>query len=271
MNNTFNINRFGLLLKRQWLDFGKVYLISLLVVVGALVGFYFYYIPSPFKENNFDYDGNLDMRFRYPIYLILGFLFISIVASSYFSLLGQKSRAILELMTPASTFEKFLSGVFYTTLVSFASYIILFYLIDLSFVKYLNMHLGEFKNTSKASSALTVDGFFDQILSDKKYREYCVMFFGFPFLITSIFLLGSAYFKNFHYIKTALITMVFSGFCVYVVFKASELLTKNMYRANYSGSEDSKNDILLGLLAATAILTLIFWLITYVRLKEKEV
>jgi hypothetical protein len=23
MNNTFNINRFGLLLKRQWLDFGK--------------------------------------------------------------------------------------------------------------------------------------------------------------------------------------------------------------------------------------------------------
>ncbi|RZL44582.1 MAG: hypothetical protein EOO93_27790, partial [Pedobacter sp.] len=142
MNNTFNINRFGLLLKRQWLDFGKVYLISLLVVVGALVGFYFYYIPSPFKENNFDYDGNLDMRFRYPIYLILGFLFISIVASSYFSLLGQKSRAILELMTPASTFEKFLSGVFYTTLVSFASYIILFYLIDLSFVKYLNMHLG---------------------------------------------------------------------------------------------------------------------------------
>ncbi|WP_231425731.1 hypothetical protein [Pedobacter sp. Leaf250] len=269
MNNTFNINRFGLLLKRQWLDFGKVYLISLLVVVGALVGFYFYYIPSPFKENNFDYDGNLDMRFRYPIYLILGFLFISIVASSYFSLLGQKSRAILELMTPASTFEKFLSGVFYTTLVSFASYIILFYLIDLSFVKYLNMHLGEFKNTSKASSTLTVDGFFDQILSDKKYREYCAAFFGLPFLITSIFLLGSVYFKNFHYIKTTVSTMLFSAICIYVIYNVGDLLTRNMTRKDPVGNID--NEILLSIFLTGTVLTLIFWLITYVRLKEKEV
>ncbi|RZL57709.1 MAG: hypothetical protein EOO93_17695, partial [Pedobacter sp.] len=91
MNNTFNINRFGLLLKRQWLDFGKIYLISLVVVIGVIIGFYAFSAPLPSKTNNFDYDSNLDMRFRYPLFLILGFLFISIVASSYFSLLGQKS------------------------------------------------------------------------------------------------------------------------------------------------------------------------------------
>ncbi|RZL46113.1 MAG: hypothetical protein EOO93_26330, partial [Pedobacter sp.] len=65
MNNTFNINRFGLLLRRQWLDFGKIYLIILVVIIGVIIGFYAWYTPSPLKHNNFDNDGNLDMRFRY--------------------------------------------------------------------------------------------------------------------------------------------------------------------------------------------------------------
>lgn len=269
MNNTFNINRFGLLLKRQWLDFGKIYLISLVVVVGAIVGFYLYYIPSPSKYNNFDDDGNLDMRFRYGIYLMLGFLFISIVASSYFSILGQKSRAILELMTPASTFEKFLSGVFYTTLISFASYIIIFYLIDISFVKYLNMHLSEFKSlNNKGASIAAVDSIFSQVFNDAKYREYCMAFFGFPFLITSIFLLGSAYFTSFHYIKTAVSVMLFLAAGLYLIYKAADVLTTGKSKITIGGD---KEKILLSLCLITLVLTLIFWVITYVRLKEKEV
>lgn len=267
MNNTFNINRFGLLLKRQWLDFGKIYLISLVVLLGIVVGFYGYSIPSPLKDNNFDYDGNLDMRFRYPLFLILGFVFISIVASSYFNILGQKSRAILELMTPASVFEKFLAGVVYTAILSLFSYLLIFYLTDLAFVKYLNGHLSTFNRAGlKAVESIT-----QEVFNDEGYRKYCGYFFAFPFLITSFFLLGSIYFNRFHYIKTALSLMVFIGLASYLVVKFSMWIMEGKVPYHHNYRKDDKDWILLALLLVTSIITIITWAITYIRLKEKEV
>ncbi|MGN8056852.1 hypothetical protein ACTJKN_11295 [Pedobacter sp. 22163] len=272
MNNTFNINRFGLLLKRQWLDFGKIYLISLVVLLGIVVGFYSYSIPSPFKDNNFDYDGNLDMRFRYPLFLILGFVFISIVASSYFNILGQKSRAILELMTPASVFEKFLAGVVYTAIISLFSYLLIFYLTDLAFVKYLNSHLGAFKGLLPKNGAVReVETITYQVFNDEGYRKYCGYFFAFPFLITSLFLLGSVYFNRFHYIKTALSVMVFIGLASYLVVKLSIWLMEGKVANHHNFRKEDKDWVLLTILLVTSIITLIIWTITYIRLKEKEV
>ena len=272
MNNTFNINRFGLLLKRQWLDFGKIYLISLVVLLGIVVGFYSYSIPSPLKDNNFDYDGNLDMRFRYPLFLILGFVFISIVASSYFNILGQKSRAILELMTPASLFEKFLAGVVYTAIISLFSYLLIFYLTDLAFVKYLNSHLDTFKGLLPKNGAVReVETITYQVFNDEGYRKYCGSFFAFPFLITSLFLLGSVYFNRFHYIKTALSVMVFIGLASYLVIKLSIWLMEGKVANHHHFRKEDKDWVLLTILLVTSITTLIVWTITYIRLKEKEV
>jgi len=272
MNNTFNINRFGLLLKRQWLDFGKIYLISLVVLLGIVVGFYIYSIPSPLKDNNFDYDGNLDMRFRYGLFLILGFIFISVVASSYFALLGQKSRAILELMTPASVFEKFLAGVVYTSVISLFSYLLIFYLTDLAFVKYLNGHLDAFKGLLPNNAIIKpVETITHQVFNDEGYRKYCSYFFAFPFLITSIFLLGSVYFNRFHYIKTALSVMVFIGLASYLVVKLSIWLMEDKVASYHHFRKEDKDWILLLILLVTSIITLIMWTIAYIRLKEKEV
>ncbi|RNL49673.1 hypothetical protein [Pedobacter jejuensis] len=270
MNNTFNINRFGLLLKRQWLDFGKIYLISLLVVAGVLIGFYSYYIPSiERRTDNFDYDGNLDLRFRYGIFLILGFLFTSTVASGYFSILRQKSRAILELMTPASVTEKLLSGILYTALVSLTGYLIIFYIVDLGFVKYLNSNIDAFRIANpKVPEAQSITY---QMFSDKNYREYLEYFFAIPFLITSIFLLGSVYFNKFHYIKTAISVMIFSGIAIYVIYKAGGILTKNMVNISHRSAHNDRDLAFLMILLVTSALTLIFWTIAYIRLKEKEV
>ncbi|MBE5320550.1 hypothetical protein IM793_15390 [Pedobacter sp. MR2016-19] len=272
MNNTFNINRFGLLLKRQWLDFGKIYLISLVVLLGIVVGLYSYSIPSPLKSNNFDYDGDLDMRFRYGLFLMLGFIFISVVASSYFALLGQKSRAILELMTPASVFEKFLAGVVYTAIISLFSYLLIFYLTDLAFVKYLNGHLDAFKGLSPNNAIVKpVEAINYQVFNDEGYRKYCSYFFAFPFLITSVFLLGSVYFNRFHYIKTALSVMVFTGLASYLVVKLSMWLMEGKVANHHNFRKEDRDWILLIVLLVTSIITLIIWTITYIRLKEKEV
>ncbi|WP_316830638.1 hypothetical protein [Pedobacter aquatilis] len=273
MNNTFNINRFGLLLKRQWLDFGKIYLISLVVIVGIIIGFYAWYAPSPLKHNNYDNDGNLDMRFRYGLFLILGFLFISIVANSYFTLFGQKARAILELMNPASQFEKFLGGIFYTAILSLFTYLILFSLVDLSFVKYINANLSDFKvDQGRISAVKPVESIVAQLFDDSNYRTYLFSFIPVPFLVTSVFLLGSIYFNRFHYIKTAISVMIFIGAASYIISESAHFLTRNMISINHSVHQNNKEDLaFLLIFLITTALTLIFWAITYIRLKEKEV
>ncbi|MES2417874.1 MAG: hypothetical protein V4541_06775 [Bacteroidota bacterium] len=253
MDNIFNIQRFGLLLRRQWLEFGKIYLISLVVALGVIVAFYAGSL-WPYLTDQRPFEARY-LNFREPLFLIFGFIFISVIASSYFAHLGQKPKAIIELMIPASTFEKFLGGLIFSALLSTASFISLFYLTDLVFVARLN----------------GVDNpayFFVRNNPSQFWPIYTA-----PFFVTSIFLLGSIYFEKFHYIKTAITVMIFSGIWTAIIAKSGKLLFEGKIRVNEEdipwGNHKSNAEwwgfILL------AALTIIFWVITYVRLKEKEV
>lgn len=268
MNNIFNINRFGLLIKRQWLDFGKIYLISLLVIAGVLIGFYFYFAPYSSRNISFNQDRYLNMNFRVPLFLILGIIFITIISSSYFASFGQKSKAILELMSPASVFEKFLCSMFYTAVVSIASYLLIFYIIDISFSSYFASILKEMKHLDIKGGIKGTQSLFEQT---KAVKEDIWHFIPAPLLITSVFLLGSIYFNRFHYIKTAISVMLFYGIASYIIYSALDFLTSDMVRINQSSHQNNQNSAFLLILLITTALTLIFWAITYVRLKEKEV
>ncbi|RZL22604.1 MAG: hypothetical protein EOO96_23910 [Pedobacter sp.] len=268
MNNTFNINRFGLLLKRQWLDFGKIYLISLVVIAGVLVASYAFNTNVPRRIQYLDAQNYFNMNFRIPVFLIVGMLFISIVASTYFAYLGQKSKAILDLMLPASVFEKFLAGVFYTAIVSLFSYLLIFYVTDISYTAYINTQIDTLKASN--SAILQVKGartFLAEVAPSQDVFRY---FFAFPFLFTAIFLLGSIYFNRFHYIKTAVSVMIFIGISMYIINEVADLITKNMVMVNHTYSSD-KSGVLTLVLLITIVLTLAIWAIAYIRLKEKEV
>lgn len=277
MNNTFNIQRFGLLLKRQWLEFGKIYLISLVVVLGIFLTFYGFQYYAIYN-NQIGAFSRTPLEFRIPLFLVTGLIFITIIGSTYFAHLGQKSRAIIDLMIPASTFEKLVAGIFYTTVLGIFSYLLLFYLTDLAFVIKLRSwyeHSGRnmFLDGEKVELAEMFPFFFPYF----HFRNDRHMFEGFymlPFLFTSLFLLGSIYFEKFHYIKTAIVVMIFSGIWTAIIAKSGKLLfdgripidreqTRHIFQNRDSG------EIWLTVLGIA--LTLIFWAITYVRLKEKEV
>lgn len=254
MNNTFDIQRFGLLLKRKWLEFGKIYLITLAVVFGVILAAYaiaFWPVFTglePFNERK--------ISFRVPLFIGLGFLFLTAVASSYFAHLGQKPKTIIDLLIPASTFEKFLAGVFFTGILSTISYLLIFFLTDVVFVANLQ-------------DAARDKVYFFSIVRHGLYAPVYIL----PLFVTSIFLLGSVYFEKFHYIKTALSVMVFIGVWMAVVFKSGELLTRGRHAVEnnpivHSGDKSPLECMLTLLLI---VLTIVFWVITYVRLKEKEV
>jgi hypothetical protein len=271
MNNTFNINRFGLLLKRQWLDFGKIYLMSLVVLTAVIVGFYFFNIPE-IGHDNFRWTNNglTQLRFKLPLFLIAGVLFISIVASTYFNVLGQKQKAIMELMTPASITEKFLCGIFFTAVISITSYLLIFYVVDKIFVQHIN-HLWENQrllnyHTNKIMQ-VSFSNIFDDITEEKEFKFLFVS----PFLISSIFLLGSVYFNRFHYIKTAVSITAFFTLAIFLSIKTGIWLMEDKAPIHNRVVIGEKDFIFTAFFWVTTILTLIIWTIAYVRLKEKEV
>lgn len=255
MNNTFNTHRYALLLKRQWLEFGKIFLITLLVATGVTVAFYGLTL-LPLEEVGF-----VDHRlgFREPLFVIFGFLFISIIASSYFAHLGQKSKAIIDLLIPASTFEKFLAGFFFTSILSILSFLLIFMITDWAFVSYIKSH---FKSTQELEELAKIKTFFSRNEINSFVPVYVM-----PFTVTSVFLLGSTYFNRFHYIKTAICVMIFSGLWTYIVFNAGDALMSDKVAINRHG----KNDVEWLIFAAISLCTLAVFYITYVRLKEKEV
>jgi hypothetical protein len=275
MNNTFNIQRFGLLLKRQWLEFGKIYLITLAVALGVIVTFYSFslwgYITEvqPFHERS--------LQFREPLFLIFGFLFITVIASNYFAHLGQKPKAIIDLMIPASTFEKFLTGIIFTALLSTVSFIVIFYLTDLAFLAKLKSiyHINNSTTSFTDADGNTVTNVADNLayfFSKNSGDAIFLPIYYVPFFVTSIFLLGSIYFNKFHYIKTAISVMVFSGIWTAIIIKSGKLLFDDRSPINQTTRNVSgKDNVELWLTLLLVVLTLIFWSFTYVRLKEKEV
>lgn len=260
MNNTFNIQRFGLLLKRQWQEFGKIYLITLAVALGVIVTFYSFALTNVITEE-YGFTSRI-LNFREPLFIIFGFLFITVIASSYFAHLGQKPKAIIDLMIPASTFEKFLTGVFFTAILSVVSFVLIFYITDLAFI-------AKIKNISiKYGEPATY--FFVK----NSPKEFASIYTIVPVFTTSIFLAGSIYFNRFHYIKTAISVMIFSGIWAYLIYKIGQTLFDGRIRVeqvDMNTNNAPKGLIELGVFAVFLLLTAIFWTITYVRLKEKQV
>lgn len=243
---------------------------SLIILTIIIVGFYLFNIPR-YKSSYFRWDDNEHVRlgFRVVIFLMIGFLFLTIEASAYFNSLGQKPKAIMELMTPASVTEKFLCAFLYTSILSILSYLLIFYVIDAIFVSYLNELWENKKAINYNTGKLTVISFstvFDDLTADREFK----FLFALPFFFTSIFLLGSVYFNRFHYIKTALSVTVFFALVFFITLKFSTWLTENK-SVKYIIGGNEKGFVLTTFFWTTIALSLIIWLIVYVRLKEKEV
>ena len=279
MNNTFNIQRLGLLLKRQWQDFGKIYLITLAVALGTIITFYGFstwsVIRWGFSKGYTSFSSN-SLHFREPLFLILGFLFITVIASSYFAHFGQKSKAIIDLMIPASTFEKFLTGIFFTAFLSTVSFVLIFYLTDLVFISKIK---SIYQNITTTISYTNMDGkvttttdnlalFFTKNFPKELLSVYILT----PFFITSVFLLGSIYFNKFHYIKTAISILIFSGIWTFIIVNIGEKVSKGKIPIHTDNSPQFSTGLIeLGVFSVLLLLTSIFWVITYIRLKEKQV
>jgi hypothetical protein len=168
----------------------------------------------------------------------------------------------------------------YTVLLFIVVFIVSFYLVDVLMVAIANNFWGGNQPAEKA----TVINVFKVILLEFN-GDTTVNFLFFFFSVQSAFLLGSVYFEKYSFIKTIISGFVtcFTLFCLMYFFN-EHLLPKGEYYKGFLTSYrihvDGINDRLVQVprwigevfryLAMYAIAPFL-WIVTYFRLKEKQV
>ncbi|WDF67496.1 hypothetical protein PQ465_14450 [Sphingobacterium oryzagri] len=269
MSNTFHLQRFFSLITRQWIGFGKIYLMALTIAAGVIAAFYGYALYE-FHEgisfSNVAYRDVLD--FRVPLFPILGIFFVTIISGTYFSDYGQKAKAIFEVLIPASRLEKFLTAVFYTIIVSMVSYMIVYLLIDFCAVSYMRRQLISMAYQEDGNTLL-MDRF--AYLTQYAIPQRMMYFYFLPFLFNAIFLFGSIAFRNFQYIKTAVSMIIYIAVWSFATIYLVKLLTRDSVWVQQHTFWQEENHVYQLICAIGFLLTGVFWGLGYLRLKEKEV
>lgn len=257
MNNLFNLKRFGRLFVKHTAEHYKSYLMSLTVLIGVMVlggTFMIYMIP-----------GSMDTGAQSVLFGILLLLAGSIFTSTIFADYGEKKKSITALTLPASHFEKYLlawlySFVFFLIIYIGSFYLILFFLLQL---KSLPGHPIEI-----------FDVFNNQI------GYLMIILFA---LLHSIVFYGAILYDKLHFIKTAFVFFICFAILILInkIFLSLLLqqdVNPSMPFGNIRLIENSKEIIIKlrrpdhdPVLWVMMVLTLLFWVAAYFRLKEKRV
>lgn len=253
MNNFFSYERFSLLVKRQWTE--NYFILMMGVVVYAS-------IVSVIYSINFDVESNYTLeKGKQTSMFILGLFAGGTLFTNYiFKDFGNKTQTLSFLMTPASHFEKLCVGLFYSLIAFPIAFLFLFGAVDYTFVAL---------SGNKSNEIL-------YSLIIESYQGYS--FFVSLWVTLQIFtMLGAVYFGKMSYIKTA-----FSGFLTIAIFIfIGYLLVKFIIgddgnikissgdRDNLSGTFKFLDNTLK--IYIYYLLSPFFAVITYFKLKEKEV
>src|SRR5882762_6613601 len=205
MNQTFEFNRWRMLVAGHWAENRKRYLLSVLAMGGLLAAWYSFLMVI-------DKFGPLNLFLQYSAYYC-GLYFIGcLYASTIFAELSSKSRAIQYLSLPASHLEKLLCALFFGVVLFFLAFTLVYYLVDIPMVSMANriiarehQHWPGTMEPIRSSEVLNLWNNQWAPILDQKYHLVLLGYFA----IQSAFLLGSVYFTRSPFIKTVVAVLLF--------------------------------------------------------------
>lgn len=268
MTKDFSFRRLLLLIKKQWIESAKLYLYGTLALLGLLGVIFLFWLNTGGHRYNEE---------ALIIIFFIGLLLSgAIFASTSFNMLSSKAKGIYWLSFPASHLEKLICLIFYNLVVFTVVYCICFFLIEQTAVSYIH-HLVK-SDPAKYS--------FDQIdwehaNTDRRIiHDYLCGFFA----VQALYLLGSVYFRRYSFILTTIIT-AFVFFCFILLMGNLKNLLPDDYYLNMGRGFFVMNntspvhrvyDLNHAFLEVLIFLfkfiwAPFFWLVTWFRLKEKEI
>ncbi|HEU4472325.1 MAG TPA: hypothetical protein VFR58_14635 [Flavisolibacter sp.] len=260
MNQFFDQKRFSLLVLKHWADNKKRYTLSLLAYMGLLITwFLFGLIIEGIPEGH-----GLPEEIQLTTFFFSLFAVGTFYASQYFSDLGSREKGSHLLLVPASSFEKLLCSLFFTVIVFPILMIACFYLVDVSMVTIANSFSGGSISKGKSTVANIFEA--ELIRFNTKQTIYLLLFF---FSVQSLFLLGSAYFKKYNFIKTIITGFLVFVACFFLVYVIAEHIVPEEKEDYYFLKIEKWFPTFLQALAYST--APIAWVATYFVLKAKQV
>lgn len=262
MNDILSLSRFGWLIRKLFIEkTASVFGSMLLCFIVTLVFYGMLMLLQGIAEAQND---------AFLVGLILGGALMASVVFGYFS---NDATGVSFLTLPASVLEKWLSGIMIIGLYFFL-FLVYFRLIDLAFVAQyhhnLNTHSPYYKEQYELVNILR--------FTDSTAAQSFTMFFNF----TGIMMLGALFFNKAAFIKTALVicSILVAGFLLNLLI--INLLIKNVQTAFpfsivwlWVGKERARLDLSpenadIVKIAFRFVLPAILWVLSLLRLKEKE-
>lgn len=270
MTKDFSFRRLLLLIQKQWMENAKFYLYGTLALLG-LLGFLFLFwsftitTHTRFREENF-----------IQLFFIGLFLSGAIFASTGFNMLGDKAKGSYWLSFPANHLEKLICLIFYNLIVFTVVYCLCFFLIEKTIIAYIHYLI---ENNPGKYSFLPIDW---NNANDNSYKiRY--LFYAF-FAVQALYLLGSIYFRRYSFIFTTIIIAILLFCFVLYMRNIQSILPENyhlqmgkaLFVMDYSGTSHKIYDLNqtlwnIVLFLVKFIWAPFFWLVTWFRLKEKEI
>lgn len=256
----FSLNRLGLLIRRQWAERSRLYILMMGAIAGLLaVAFFIWGLAN---------QDRIWMETAY-IFLFVGlFLGGSIMAAMTFSDLSQRTTGIYYLAVPATHAEKLLCGILYSQVFFNVAYLLIFFVL---------------RAVAFAIIRLNPHVVLENMPGENDLHEvfhYLIIVYT---AVQTLFLMGSVYFERFAFVKTIVSTvLIIVGLVLFVVYVIHPI-TGNLQPAGEVGVFRVFNDD-----GAQYIYTLplwisrfiwfmfkfmwapVFWVAAYFRLKEKE-
>ena len=266
MTTTFSFSRLLQLIRKQWVENSRLYIYSILALLGLLGLIIVFWVIS--SGPHYSEDS------LYIIYLFGLYIAGAVFASMSFSMLGNKERGTYWLAFPASHLEKLLCMIFYNVIAFSIVYTLCFFLVKSVGVSYINALVADNPGVYTFRRS-----FWN---SDRTFLNVMPYFlYGF-FAVQSFYLMGSSFFARYSFVIT---TIVGSVLIFFFIWFTMELLQDSFHGYSFNGDhirkyeEGSVTYKLFGLSPfATSLLGFavkfvwapVFWLVTWFRLKEKQ-
>lgn len=266
---------------RHWGENRKRYLLAILAIGGLLAAWYGFILTM-------DKRNPLGTGYQFSAYYCGLYFTGCLYASTIFSELSHKPQGINYLSVPASHLEKLCCAIFYCVILFFIVFTLIFYLVDIPMVQLANRIILQdhpaWLGPSKGIGPVRVLNIFSDPGLPVPDRDYNLFLLGY-FAIQAAFILGSVYFTRYSFIKTTVSLLFLWMVSMLFIFKItagiipdgwgrSDLLQWQQYNITRGQTKLIRlplwiESTLIFLLQYS--LPIIFWFITYFRLKEKEV
>jgi hypothetical protein len=269
MQATFSFYRLGLLIRKQWADRGRLYLLIMGAITGLLALSFFLWGVNSGKTLYIE-----------PLYIVLFvglFLGGFIVAGMAFSDLSQRTTGIYYLGVPATHLEKLVCSILYAQVFFAGVYLCVFFLLKAITYGIVAMHPQyEIRHVVDDNGGLE---------NFQRGYYFAIRIFA---AVQTFYLLGSVYFERFAFVKTTVAgVLTIVAFVLFVQYVIIPISPDNVsYRAHEGilGAFEMQ-----GAHGETYVYTFpsgvsnffwwmvqymwmpLFWIVTYFRLKEKEI